>query len=203
MNFEFEALPHFVRKYALPLSISAVGAVFILIGIASSFLSPQKEEEITFSSESQEESKREIMVDVSGAVVNPGVYRLSKDARFQDALIAAGGLSSEADREWVAKVLNLAAKVSDGGKIYIPEKGSIHSATSGQASTAGNLSSETGLININAASTSQLDTLPGIGPVTANKIIDNRPYTDIAELLSKKVVGQKVFDQIKNSISVY
>lgn len=200
MNVTLETLIPIARKYALPLSISVVGIVFILIGIASSLISSDNEE-IVLSSQTQVENGKEIVVDVSGAVVSPGVYRLSGNSRLQDALIAAGGLSKEADREWVAKVLNLAAKVTDGMKVYVPEKGTtgITSITG----TMGSLGLETGLININTASTAQLDRLPGIGPVTAQKIIDNRPYSDIAELFSKKVVGQKVFDQIKNSISVY
>ena len=141
------------------------------------------------------------MVDVSGAVVRPGVYSLASDARIQDALIAAGGLSDLADRDWVTKKLNLANKLADGVKIYIPDK----SQNSSPVVVGSNIPSqnEPDLLNINTANASELDKLPGIGPVTAQKIIDNRPYGTIDEFRQKKVVSEKVFNQIKDSISVY
>lgn len=152
----------------------------------------------------------EITIDVEGAVLKPGVYKLSKDARIQDALIAAGGLSEKADRDKVAKGLNLATKVVDGGKIYIPLLGDTALILSGNASsvqttsltTGQDQTNSTGLININTASSTQLDSLPGIGPVTSAKIISNRPYANIEELTSKKAVSVSVFEKIKDKITV-
>ena len=192
-------LPQSIRKYSLALIVGGLGAFLVVAGIISQATSPE-EEGITFETTQKEEAK--IFIDVSGSVLRPGVYELSSNARIQDALIAAGGLAGDADREWVAKAVNLAAKIVDGTKIYIPAKGTVTSASPGQASVAG-ISNISSLININSATQTELEKLPGIGPVTAQKIITNRPYTDVQELLSKKAVGAKVFDQIKSIVSVY
>lgn len=154
--------------------------------------------DITFESSStanESKSENKITVDVEGAVINPGVYSLISNSRAKDALIAAGGLSSQADRDWVSKNLNLALKLSDSAKIYIPKIGE-------SANPIGQIS-QIGLININTASASDLDGLPGVGPATAQKIIDRRPYSSINDLLSKKIVKSSVFEKIKDKIAAY
>lgn len=133
-----------------------------------------------------------IYVDVSGAVVKPGVYAVSSEARVGEVLKQAGGLTAKADPEFVAHSLNLAQKVTDGMKLYIPAKGESAPVQAGG-----------GTININSASQSQLEALPGVGPVTAAAIISKRPYGDIAELQSKKVVSNAVYDKIKSKISTF
>ena len=136
-----------------------------------------------------------IWVDVGGAVSNPGVYQLSADARVKDALVAAGGVTEEADRTYFSKLINLAARLKDGEKLYIPfvaEKSG--KAVLGETST---------LININSASDQELDGLPGIGPARAGEIIRNRPYKTTDELVSKKIVSASVFEQIRDKIAVY
>ena len=105
----------------------------------------------------------------------------------------AGGLTDDANTD----SLNLAAKLSDGQKVYLPRIG--ESATSGQV--VGETSS--GLINVNTASEAQLDTLPSVGPVTIGKIIASRPYSSPEELLSKKAVGSATYNKIKDLITVY
>jgi competence protein ComEA len=193
------------KQYYLPIVLGIGGIVLLLYGLIQSVV-PQNKDEIIFESAQEataSESATIITVDVSGAVGKPGVYELSSDARVQDALIAAGGMSSEADREFVGKSMNLASKLVDGGKVYIPFEGDT-SASTGQGGTQTVLGSvQSGLININSASTSELDTLPGIGSVTASKIIANRPYEKIEDLLSKKAVGNATFEKIKDKISVY
>ncbi len=192
-----EYLPVF-KKYWLPIALFLFGLILLVSGLISSLNS--KSEEIIFKPAEDVKSavtKRKIVIDVSGEVIKPGVYSLEEGSRIQDALILASGLSQNADRDWVSKNLNLAQKLVDGTKIYIPKQGEqIQASSQGTISTSG-------LININSASSSELDTLPGIGPVTAQKIIDNRPYSSVDELLSKKAVTQKVFDNLKDSISVY
>lgn len=148
---------------------------------------------------------KQITIDIEGAVQKPGVYKVPSDARIQDALIAAGGLSKDADRQQVAQNLDLAAPLTDGTKLYIPAIGE-QMMTSGDTSNSSSGSvqgASTGTVNINQASESELDALPGVGPVTAQKIINNRPYQSVQELLDKKVVGQSVFSKIKDQVSVY
>lgn len=193
-------LPNSVKPHWLALLFSSIGLALIAIGVISTILSENNNQGVIIE-EAASSDRSNIFVDVEGAVLKPGVYKLTAEARIQDALIAAGGLSQEADREYVAKMINLAAKISDGAKIYVPKVG--ESSTSSIGSAGGVAGSVAGLININMASQSELESLPGIGPVTATKIIDNRPYSSIDDLLTKKIVGQKVFGEIKEKISVY
>lgn len=187
------------RLKLLPLGIILVGLILLSTGLIASFNS--KPEELTLKSESAGEStpsvQKILKVDVAGAVVKPGVYELLENSRIQDALIAASGLSVNADRGWVAKNVNLAQKVADGFKIYIPSQGES------QIPNSKYQVSNSSLININSASALELDSLPGVGPATAQKIIGNRPYSDINELVSKKAVSNSVFNKIKEQISVY
>lgn len=201
-----------LKRYILPLSLGALGMIFFIYGLIGLFWDNKPaSEDVVFESSSGEKESTEaktILVDIEGAVVRPGVYSLSLDARIQDALVSAGGLSSVADREFVSKRLNLATKLTDGAKIYIPLEGeaeSIPTSLGLRGASAGSteLTSTSGQININSASQSQLEALPGIGPVTAQKIIGGRPYGSVDELLNKKIVGSKVFSQIKDKVSIY
>jgi competence protein ComEA len=95
--------------------------------------------------------------------------------------------------------------VSDGTKIYIPKVGeTLPSSTDNSVLPGGAVAgvATTGLISINSASSTELESLPGIGPVSAGKIIDNRPYGSMDELISKKAIGKSVFQKIKTLISL-
>jgi len=149
--------------------------------------------EIISASQGEALQGQRIVVHVDGAVARPGVYELSSDSRVSDAVSASGGLSDSADMTRI----NLAAKVTDGQKVYIPKIG--EGVGVGEAGVEGVQS----LININTATESQLDTLPGVGPVTAQKIIASRPYAAPEELLTKKIVGQSTYGKIKDLVTVY
>jgi len=105
-----------------------------------------------------------LVVDVAGAVRRPGLVRLPKGARVADAVARAGGLTRRAERSGV----NLAAPVSDGEQVLVPERGAAAAAPGAAAAAAA------GPVSLSAASAEQLDTLPGIGPVTAQKIVTYR-----------------------------
>ncbi len=137
-----------------------------------------------------------IKVEIAGEVIKPGVYELKEGSRVNDLLIAGGGLSAKADREWVAKSVNLAQKLTDGAKIYIP-------AVSTNWSNLSNLSNSPAKVNLNTASEAELDKLWGIGEATAKKIIDSRPYSRTETLLEKKIVNKGVWEKIKDEITVY
>lgn len=188
-----------IKKHWLPLSLGALGMIFFAYGLIGLFLSNKTaSDDIVFEANSAQQNPSEaktIVIDIEGAVVKPGLYKLPQDSRIQDSLIAAGGLSVSADREYIAKNLNLATKLTDGAKIYVPSVG--------EAVIGGAVLNSSSQININTGSQSSLEDLPGIGPVTAAKIIEGRPYGSVDELLSKKIVGNKVFGQIKDKISVY
>ncbi len=153
-------------------------------------------------------SSSEIVVEISGSVENPGVFKMKVGDRIDDVLIVSGGLSATADRDWVEKNINRASKLVDGQKIYIYSQSEVMIAKEsdgiklyqGVLGTNGeNLSN---LVNINTASQTKLEKLNGIGPVYAQKIIDGRIYSNVEELVSKGVISQKVFDKIKNEITV-
>lgn len=202
MNLQelLEKYKNFPKKYLIVAFPAGFGLIFFVYGLILLFGQNQTSEDITFEQTSfnQKEEKKNIVVDVEGAVVNPGVYKLLDGARIQDVLVKAGGLSQNADRKWIAKNINLATKLTDGGKIFIP---SINETSSNFSQNSQESFSDS-LININNASLSQLDKLPGVGETTASKIILQRPYQSIEDLLSKKIVNKKVFDQIKSRITL-
>ncbi len=187
----------FLRQYFLVILFAFLGFLFVGIGLYQTFSTPK--EEVVF----EEEEKAEIFVDVSGAVISPGVYSLTSGARIQDAVIAAGGLSADADRASIARSMNMASEVLDGAKIYIPFEGENVSDTAITEGLSGNtLSVNDGLIDINSATQGELDSLPGVGPVTIDKIVAGRPYTSVDELLSKEVLRQATYNKIKELVKV-
>lgn len=173
--------------------LGGVGLLSLGYGITTT-LQPQSASSEIIIQDNEEESLENIMVDISGAVEKPGVYELSSDSRVSDAIEAAGGVKNDADHAYIAKNINLAQKVSDGEKIYLP--------FAGEAS-AGQVAGDTaGKVSINSGSKEELESLPGIGPVTADKIIKNRPYSSVDDLLAKNSVGASVFTDIKELISL-
>lgn len=184
--------------YKIPL-VFALLAVFFFGGALIIWQLNNKSARVIFTQEESASTSSKIKADIEGAVARPGVYELASGSRVQDLLISAGGLAAGADREWLAKNLNQAAKLIDGGKIYIP---TVNQNKKGDIGI-GNQELVNKQISINSASLNELDTLPGVGPVTAQKIIDNRPYQTLEELVSKKAVGQSVFEKIKDKITLY
>jgi competence protein ComEA len=145
----------------------------------------------------------ELVVDVAGAVVTPGVYKLAAGARVGDAIDSAGGFSPRVDADRVAQALNLAAALTDGQQIRVPSRDDDPAPIGGAG--AGASGGSNGLIDLNAASQDELESLPGIGPVTAGKIIAARaesPFRTVDELRERGLVGQKTFDSIRSLITV-
>jgi competence protein ComEA len=151
----------------------------------------------------------ELVVEISGEVINPGVYKLPNGSRVDDLLIVAGGFSANADRAWTDRYLNRAAKITDGQKVYIPpvsqqSTGSTARGGGGDQTVSPAISSDSNaLININTASLSQLDALPGIGQVYGQSIIDHRPYSTVDELLSKGALKTSVYNKVKDMVTIY
>jgi competence protein ComEA len=198
------------ERFKTPLLLILGGLIFM--GTAVIYLNKEKlksETPVVNSSavSSGDNETKKLVVEVSGGVEKPGVYDLPSGSRIQDALITAGGLSRDADRDWVERTVNQAAKVTDGQKIYIPVKQSdAVIAKNGGVDQTGSpqvLATKSGLININTASLSELDALPGIGPVYGQNIIEQRPYSNTEELLTRGVLKKFVYDKIKDLISVY
>ena len=144
------------------------------------------------------DNTRRIMVDVEGAVMSAGVLELPLGSRIKDALVASGGFSEKADREYAQKNLNLAQELKDGQKIYIPFVSDTPTDTGyAEAKTAENK------VNVNTASIGELDTLVGVGPARAETIIKNRPYGSLEEIVSKGGLTQSIFDKNADRLSVF
>jgi len=156
-----------------------------------------------------------IVVDVEGAVMDPGLYRLASGSRVGDAIAAAGGYSTEVDAAATSQSINLAEKLADGAKIRIPARGEGTPAVAGTDSDspplfggAGGSSSTTSLagpVDLNRATQAELEELPGIGPVTAQKIIDARsqaPFLSVEELQSRDILGPKTYEKIAPLVTV-
>jgi competence protein ComEA len=139
------------------------------------------------------------VVDVSGAVVAPGVYRLPAGSRVGDAIVAAGGYGAGVDAGLADRQLNLAAVVHDGDKIRVPVRGEAP-APDGASASGGGGGAGGGPIDLNRATAEELDTLPGVGPATAAKIIaarEERPFATVDELAARKVVGAATLEKIR------
>jgi competence protein ComEA len=206
-GFLSDSVVSFLRSNLLLVGTAITGV--ILLGYGYFMMQPvEKEDTVVFEAasgsvpqmNSQGNDDQTIFVDIAGAVEKPGVYEVASDARVQDVLTRAGGLAKKADKQGIAKSVNLAAKVSDGMKLYFPFVG--EAAVMGVSTTSSTRTTNTtGLININSASQTELESLPGIGEVTAEKIINGRPYTTAEDLKTKKIVGTSVYDKIKDSVT--
>lgn len=143
----------------------------------------------------------EVVVYVSGAVLKPGVVTLPAGARVIDAVKAAGGGTAEADMERI----NLAQAVKDGMQIQIPRVAAGNAANAGGA--AGRpAASEAHLVNINTADKAMLDSLPGIGPALAERIVEYRekhgPFQDIADLKKVSGIGESKWEKLKDKVTL-
>ena len=184
--------------------VIALGIAFATSGVLNSEESSNLIERSSGSSEADSSDATEIgaedvYVDVAGAVASPGVVKLTEGDRIDDAISAAGGLSGDAD----VSQLNRASKVTDGLKVYVPRVGES-SVAMGNAGEGSSTTGGSGLVSINTASQAELESLTGIGPSTAQSIIDDRakngPFSSLEDLMRVSGIGEKKFANLKDSI---
>lgn len=160
--------------------------------------------DIQNTQEQNVDKNSEIIIHITGAVYNSGIKKLSENSRVADAIEAAGGLTSDAN----IKNINLAQKILDGQKIYIPsiDDDEIIEQTAVDNIKLNNGLFDTGIININTATQTELETLPGIGPSMASKIIEyrkeNGSFKSIEDLKNVSGIGEAKYAQVKNKIMV-
>ncbi|MGK2851918.1 MAG: helix-hairpin-helix domain-containing protein [Candidatus Limnocylindrales bacterium] len=144
----------------------------------------------------------EIVVEVIGAVARPGVFRLASSARVADLIEAAGGYGPRVDTARLEAEVRLAAPLHDGDRVHVPSR---DEPATGIASASPRDGAGSALVDLNRATPAQLDALPGIGPVTAEKIIAAReeaPFTTVDDLRSRGVLGEKTFERIRELVAV-
>lgn len=137
-----------------------------------------------------------LLVHAAGAVQRPGVYELPAGSRVTDLIDAAGGPTADADVDQ----LNLAAPVSDGERVYVPRVGEVVTVAAAGAEAP------TGPLNLNTATLEQLDELPGVGPATAQAIIDERDrrggFTSVDDLLDVRGIGPAKLEGLRDLVTV-
>lgn len=195
------------KSHNITLAVALFVAVISYVLLLKTDPKPILEEKLlqeaksTASPTKKPEESALIAIDIAGAVNKPGVYTLPIGSRLIDALKLANGLSLTADKTYFYQQFNQAGVLVDQQKIYIPaisEDSIIPAYLDGDAPKPGSQIAKE--ISINTASQSELDSLPGLGPVTVLKIIDNRPYASIQELVDKKVLSQTLFNKVKDKI---
>jgi competence protein ComEA len=144
----------------------------------------------------------ELVVDIEGGVAHPGIARLPPGSRVADAIAAAGGYADSADLAAAARTLNLASELTDGAQVYVPRLGDV---AGGTGTGSGGASSGGGLVDLNHATESELDALPGIGPVTVGKIVaarEEQPFQTLDELVNRNVMTSAQLDKIRDLATV-
>ncbi|MBA3925218.1 helix-hairpin-helix domain-containing protein [Listeria rustica] len=191
-----------------------IGAAILLIAIGFFFVTQNQEEAVIPTTAAAKEepvksatkeqeivSTKSLIVDVKGAVNKPGVYELAPDSRVKDAILKAGGLALEAD----VKLLNMAQKVTDEMVIYAGKVGEegLAPVTTASAETG---SADNAKVNINTADGTMLQTIPGIGAVKAQAIVDYREkeglFTTVADLSKVSGIGAKTVERLSEHITV-
>lgn len=210
-----------LKKYLVELILLFVAIIITIVSLliyngSSQISNRQSKDFEAFSSPRNNQAI--IFVDVSGAVKKPNLYQVNYGSRIKEVIDKAGGLSENADVMYFNRNFNYARIVSDQEKIYIPSIAEINNGIFTQNQLAfdyispvtnvdtfpitDNMATDSQLININSGTIEELDQLPGIGQVTANKIISNRPYATFDELVIKKAVNKNVFEKIKDLITL-
>jgi competence protein ComEA len=160
-------------------------------------------------------SGSEVVVEIVGAVLRPGVFRLPPGSRVGDLVAAAGGYSPRVDTARAERELNLAATLNDGDQVRVPSRDDAAAGasggpiggtgSSGGVGSSGGGGAAGGQVDINSATQAQLEELPGIGPATAQKIIAAReeaPFAAVEELRTRGVLGEKTFEKLRDLVTV-
>jgi competence protein ComEA len=193
-----------IAAFALAFGSGSSGAVAVQGGVAIAI--PSSDASGRPDPSGQAAAGRVLVVEIVGAIDHPGVFRLPAGSRVGDLVTAAGGYGPRVDADRAGRELNLAAPLHDGDQVRVPSRDDasapVSRATGAGGTTGG---APTGPVDLNRATAAELDALPGIGPVTANKIIasrDEQPFAAVGDLRTRKLVGEKTFEKLKDLVTV-
>lgn len=203
-----------IKKHLVEFILLTIAFIFTLISLIIYLKNNSEiEQDFNIKTETTTNFSSKIYIDVSGSVNNPDLYEAPIGTRLKDIIKKAGGLSENADKNYFYRNFNLARILNDQEKIYVPSVWEVQSGIfsenqiqfdllSPNYSQPNKLNNQASLININQATLDELDTLPGIGKATAQKIIDNRPYQSLEDLINKKIINKTTYEKIKSLISL-
>ena len=183
---------NFLDKFALPIGLIliiglVVGAYFII--------NKTDKQDVNLSN-------NKLVIDVAGAINNPDIYTFNQEAIVEDAIKAAGGFTDQADMDLIYKTINRAALLQNHGKIYIPFIENVKDNNQPEQSNQ----NQSNLININTADNKLLDILPGIGPITAERIIEYREnkgqYQRKEDLMKVEGISISKYNKLKDLITI-
>lgn len=196
-----------LRKMSWLDAFLIMGLLCLVVGVSLEINRSREGKVEVFKKEEEVLPKPEevkIVVEVAGAVVKPGVFEMEMGNRIFEALARAGGLAGEADRQWVEKNINKSEKLKDGQKIYIYRVGEIEDQEGEERLNV--VEKDSGLVSLNNATSGELESLPGIGPVMAGKIIkyreENGGFRNVEEVKLVAGIGDKLYEGIKDLISL-
>ena len=184
------------------LALAVLGAWLVLgpsgepVADASLLVDPEASSQ-TAAAPSPSASPSVVIVDVEGAVLEPGLQSLPGGSRLADAISAAGGYGAQVDLQAAARELNLATELADGQQVYVPRLGDSPAAASSPAAAGG----AGGLVDLNSATPEELDALPGIGPVTVQKIVaarQERPFSSLDDAVERGVLNNGQLEKIRD-----
>jgi competence protein ComEA len=193
----------FTRRQALTSALALV-AVLVLAGrfvVHSEAQPPGPPVETVVAEDAAPAEPPQLVVHVVGAVRSPGLYRLDEGSRVADAVALAGGAGPKAD----LTAVNLAAPLADGAQVLVPRRGEAATAGAGVPSPGSAAASPAGPLRLNTATLEQLDALPGVGPVTAQRIVQYReaygPFSSVDELDAVPGIGPARLEQLRELVA--
>ncbi|GFH41685.1 competence protein CelA [Lactococcus hodotermopsidis] len=206
-----EKMKENVKMIGVGLAILLIAAIFVVKTLAShsddNAIDAQSLMVASTSQSSEEKSEKastseRLIIDVKGAVNKPSIYEVAKNARVNDVIELAGGLTADAD----VKSINLAQKLTDEMVVYVATVGEEVSAVATTATDTRTATTNTTKVNLNTADLAQLQTLSGVGAKKAQDIIDYREqngnFKTVADLGNVSGFGEKTIEKLKESITV-
>ena len=196
-----QQIREFISQYRAELILIAISLCIILISGTLFLITPTQAKTPSIPAKVPDKTSKNlqeayIYIDIAGAVMYPDVYKLPVNTRLKSLIEKAGGYSQNAHIDQIEKTMNMSRVLTDQEKVYIPKIGDEAPLPILESHNIDPL------IHINSASIDSLNDLIGVGQVTAQKIIEGRPYKQLTDLVTKKIIGKALYEKIKDQITL-